>query len=113
MKNTHQRLLRRIQTITIKDDEILTSCSKESIRGNMKYMHQQLLRIIENITIQENGILTFCSEEPIRAKCEIYASAAATNNRKHSDPREWQTHVLLKRIHPGKYEIYYISSCCG
>ena len=24
----------------------------------------------------------------------------------HNDPREWQTHVLLKRIHPGNYEKY-------
>ena len=37
---------------------------------------------------------------------EIYTSAAAANNRKHIDPREWKTHVLLKRIHPGKCKIF-------
>ena len=25
---------------------------------------------------------------------------------KHNDPREWETHPLLKRIHPGNYEIH-------
>ena len=59
----YQQLLRIIENITIQENEILTSCSKEPIRGFMKYTLQQLLRIIENITIQENGRLTYCSRE--------------------------------------------------
>ena len=111
MKYTRQQLLRIIKNITIQENAILTCCSKESIRGMMKYTHQQLLRIIENATIQENEILTYCSENPIRGIMNIYTSAAAANNKKHNDLREWETHILLKRTHPENYEYMYISSC--
>ena len=34
-------------------------------------------------------------------------SAAAANDRKHNDPRGWDTHVgLLKRSHSGNEEVY-------
>ena len=36
----------------------------------------------------------------------IYTSAAAANYRKHNDPREWETHLLLKRIHPRNDDIF-------
>ena len=65
----------------------------------MKYLYQQLLRIIENITIQENGKLTYCSKESIRGSMKY-----AYQQQKHNDPREWETHILLKRIQPGNYQ---------
>ena len=107
MEYTDQQLLRIIENITIQENGTLTSCSKESIRGNMKItLYQQLLRRIETITIQDDEILTSCSKEPIRGIMKYTHQQLLQRTEEHNDPREWQTHVLLKRIHPGNYEKY-------
>ena len=102
MKYTHQQLLRIIENVTFQENGKLTNCLKESIRGMMKCKHQQLLRIIQNITIQENGELTFCSKRTLPGNYEIYTSAAAANHREYNYPREWGTHVLLKKNPSGE-----------
>ena len=110
MEYTDQQLLRIIENITIQENGTLTSCSKESIRGNMKItLYQQLLRRIETITIQDDEILTSCSKEPIRGIMKYTHQQLLRRTEEHNDPREWQTHVLLKRIHPGNYEYIHIS----
>ena len=106
MKYTHQQLLRIIESITIQENGKLTSCSKEPIRRMVKYIYQRLLRIIETITIQENGRLTFCSKESIPGMMKYTHQQLLRIIEKHNDPREWETHLLLKRIHPRNDDIF-------
>ena len=85
---------------------------KRTHPGNDEIYTSATLRIIENITIQENGKLTPCSKEPIEGMMKYTHQQLLRINEKHNDQREWNTHTLLKRTHPGNYEIYNISSCC-
>ena len=45
-------------------------------------------------------------KEPIRGSMKYTHQHLLRKIEKHNDPREWETHFLLKRIHPGNYEIY-------
>ena len=92
--------------MTIQENGKLTPCSKESIRGMMKYIHQQLLRIIEKHNHPREWQTHILLKRIHPGNYEIYTSAAAANNRKHNDPREWETHALLKRTNRGNDEIY-------
>ena len=88
----------------IQENEILTSCSKESIQGIMIYIYQQLLRIVEKHYDPREWQTHSLLKRIHPGNYEVYTSAAAANNRNHNDPREWQTHSLLKRTQPGNYE---------